>query len=158
MSAMPHPDPRRSRWIPYVFVGGMLLVVAVNGVLVYAALSTFTGVTVTRSYERGRGYNQVLAEAARQEALGWQAEVAWVAGRLRVAVADREGLPVGGRLQGVLLRPLEGMARPLDLATAAAGRWVADAGNLAPGQWEAQLVLHGSTGERFDIRRRFVVP
>ena len=37
--------PRRSAWIPWVFVGGMLLVVAVNGVLIVAAVGTFTGVT-----------------------------------------------------------------------------------------------------------------
>ena len=125
MSAMSHPDPRRSRWIPYAFVAGMLLVIAVNAVLVYAALSTFTGVTVAKSYERGRGYNQVLAEAARQEALGWRAEVAWSGGRLRVAVSDREGVPVAGRLDGEMLRPLEGTRRPLSLAAAGAGRWVA---------------------------------
>ena len=38
-------EPRRSAWIPWVFVGGMLLVVAVNGVLIVAAVDTFTGVT-----------------------------------------------------------------------------------------------------------------
>ena len=37
-------DPKRSRWIPWIFVGGMLLVVAVNAVLVFASVSTFTGV------------------------------------------------------------------------------------------------------------------
>ena len=66
-------DPKRSTWIPWVFVGGMALVVLVNLVLVYAALSTFTGVTTGKSYDRGRSYNQVLAEAARQDALGWAA-------------------------------------------------------------------------------------
>jgi nitrogen fixation protein FixH len=151
-------DPRRGRWIPYVFVGAMLLVVAVNAVLVYAALSTFTGTTTSRAYERGRGYNQVLAEAARQEALGWQADVAWSAGRLRVSVVDREGLPVGGHLDGLLLRPLQGTTRPLHLAAGAAGRWLADAPDLAPGQWEARLTLEGATGERLDIRKRIIVP
>ncbi|MCZ8150271.1 MAG: FixH family protein, partial [Roseomonas sp.] len=58
-------DPNRSRWIPWAFVGGMTVVVLVNLVLVYAALSTFTGVTTGRSYDRGRAYNLVLEEAAR---------------------------------------------------------------------------------------------
>ena len=101
MSAAMH-DPKRSRWIPWVFVGGMTLVVMVNLVLVYFAVSTFTRVTVPRSYERGRGYDTVLAEAARQDALGWQAEVALAGGALRVAATDREGRPVHGRLDGVL--------------------------------------------------------
>jgi hypothetical protein len=37
-------EPVRGRWIPWVFVGGMLLVVAVNLVLVWFAL--FIGVAV----------------------------------------------------------------------------------------------------------------
>jgi nitrogen fixation protein FixH len=158
MSAMSHPDPRRSRWIPWLFVGGMALVVVVNGVMAYFALSTFTGVTVAKSYERGRGYNQVLEEAARQQALGWQAELALAAGRLSVRVADREGLPVAGRLDGVLLRPLEGTTRPLDLVATAPGRWTAEAPSLAPGQWEARLVLHGPGEARLDIRKRLLAP
>ena len=39
-------DPKRSRWIPWVFVGGMLLVVVVNGVLIFSAISTFTFSTI----------------------------------------------------------------------------------------------------------------
>ena len=47
-------DPRRSRWIPAVFIGLMLLVVVVNGTMAWLALSSFTGVTTPRAYDRGR--------------------------------------------------------------------------------------------------------
>ena len=56
-------DPTRGRWIPWVFVGGMGLVIGVNAILVWFALTTFTGVTTPRAYDRGRTYNDVLAEA-----------------------------------------------------------------------------------------------
>lgn len=151
-------DPRRGRWIPWVFVGGMLAVVAVNAVLVLASVSTFTGVTVSRAYERGRAYNQVLEEAARQDALGWRADVAAGGGMLRVTVLDREGRPVAGRLEGVLLRPLEGTEQPLDLAAAGPGHWVAGLAVPRPGQWEARLTLTGPEGRHFDIRQRVFVP
>ena len=36
-------DPTRGRWIPWVFVGMMLLVFVVNGALIVSAVSTFTG-------------------------------------------------------------------------------------------------------------------
>jgi nitrogen fixation protein FixH len=85
---------RRSGWIPWVFVGAMLLVVAVNGVLVFAAVDTFTGVTVGKSYDKGRAYNHVLEEAARQDALGWQPQAALEGGALRLTVRDRAGQPV----------------------------------------------------------------
>lgn len=149
-------DPRRSRWIPWAFVGAFGVIVAVNAVLVVASVTTFTGVT-GHSYDRGRAYNSVLAEATRQDALGWSARVALESGALAVAVTDREGLPVGGRIEGVLLRPLEGTQLPLDFAAAGPGRFIAHAGAPAPGQWEARLTLHGAAGERLDIRQRLIL-
>ena len=150
-------DPNRSRWIPWVFVGGMAVVVLVNLVLVYAALSTFTGVTTGRSYDRGRAYNRVLEEAARQDALGWSARVTLDGGVLSVVATDREGLPVGGRVQGVLHRPLEGAEIPLDFAAAGPGRFIAAAAPPATGQWEARLTLFGARDERLEIRQRLIV-
>ncbi|MBX9700670.1 MAG: FixH family protein, partial [Acetobacteraceae bacterium] len=148
---------RRSAWIPWVFVGGMLLVVAVNAVLVFAAISTFTGLTVSGAYDRGRTYNQVLAEAARQDALGWRTELVVEGGLLRVAVTDREGLPVPGRLDGVLRAPLEGIELPLQPIAIAPGRWQATLEAPRAGQWEARLTLTGAAGGVIDIRRRVVL-
>lgn len=151
-------DPRRSRWVPWAFAGSMLVVVLVNMVLVYYAVSTFTGVTVTRSYEQGRHYDAVIAEAARQDALGWQAEVTLAGGRLAVTATDREGRPLAGRVEGVLLRPLEGTEIPLTFAPTGGGRWAAEMQAPQPGQWEARLTLFGADETAFDIRRRVIAP
>lgn len=150
-------DPNRSRWIPWAFVGAFGVIIAVNLVLVYAALTTFTGVTTGRSYDRGRNYNAVLQEAARQDALGWSTRVTLEGGVLSVVAADREGLPIGGRVEGVLLRPLEGAELRLDFAAAGPGRFIAFAHLPAQGQWDARLTLTGERGERFDIRQRIFV-
>jgi nitrogen fixation protein FixH len=151
-------DPKRSRWIPWAFAGGMALVVVVNGVMAYYAISTFTGVTVPRAYERGRGYDQVLAEAARQDALGWNAEVTLAGGALSVIATDREGRAIPGRIEGVLLRPLDGSELPLDFVARGTGRWAAEALPPQRGQWEARLTLYGPDGAPFDIRRRLIAP
>jgi nitrogen fixation protein FixH len=151
-------DPNRSRWIPWAFVGAFGVIIAVNLVLVYASLSTFTGVTTGQSYDRGRAYNQVIAEAARQDALGWRPTVALADGVLAVSVTDREGLPVGGRVEGVLRRPLEGAELRLDFAAAGPGRFMAFAALPGKGQWEARLTLTGTRGEKLDIRERVFVP
>ncbi|MBR0673472.1 FixH family protein [Neoroseomonas soli] len=150
----PTYDPKRGRWIPWVFAGGLLLVVVVNMVLVYFATSTFSGVTVPRSYERGRGYEQVIAEAARQDALGWSAEVSLSGGALRVAATDREGRPIYGRVEGVLLRPLDGTEIPLAFNATGSGRWAAEVVPPRPGLWEARLTLFGPNETPFDIRQR----
>lgn len=157
-AAMQDHDPNRSRWIPWAFVGGMAVVVAVNGVMAWLAISTFTGVTVPRSYERGRGYEAVLAEAARQDALGWTAEVTLAGGALRVVATDRDGRPVHGRIEGVLLRPLEGTELPLAFTPTGSGRWAAEVQPPQRGQWEARLTLFGPQEAALDIRRRVMVP
>ena len=149
-------DPTRGRWIPWVFVGGMGLVIVVNAILVWFALTTFTGVTTPRAYDRGRTYNDVLAEAARQDALGWVTSVRFAEAVLEVEARDSAGAPLSGALSGVLHRPLSGENEPLAFRAVAPGRWQAVA-TPRPGLWEARLVLRNDSG-RLDIRQRLVVP
>lgn len=151
-------DPRRGRWVPWAFAGGMGVVFAVNLVLVYFAISTFTGVTEPHAYEHGRSYGAVLAEAARQDALGWKAEVSLAGGALHVTATDRAGRPVEGRVEGMLLRPLEGTNLPLAFVPAGGGRWAAEVQPPQPGQWEARLTLYGPNETPYDIRRRVIAP
>ena len=65
--------------------------------------------------------------------------------------------PVGGRMEGVMLRPLEGAELRLDFAAAGPGRFMAFAPLPGKGQWEARLTLTGGRGERLDIRERVLV-
>ena len=159
MSSAARPfDPARGRWIPWVFVGMMLLVFVVNGALIVSAVSTFTGTTTGQSYDRGRAYNHVIEEARRQAALGWTPRVDLASGRLSVAVTDRAGQPVAGRLEGLLRRPLDGRTVPLEFTAAAGGGWIAEALPPAAGQWEARLTLFGPGGHHLDIRHRILAP
>lgn len=150
---------RKSNWIPWIFVGGMGVVVAVNAVLITSAITTFTGTTVSRSYDRGRAYNQVLDEAARQDALGWTARVSQPrAGALLVSVADREGASVTGLLEAELLRPLDGERIALPPA-AGAGRFTLELPEeLRAGQWELRARLLAPDQRRMDIRHRMLLP
>ena len=62
--------PNTYRWIPWVFVGAMALVVAVNGGLVYFALREPVGIIVKNPYQDGLRYNRTLEERQRQKAVG----------------------------------------------------------------------------------------
>jgi nitrogen fixation protein FixH len=158
------PD-RRSAWIPWAFVAFMGVVVAVNGVMVYLALSTFTGTTVDRAYERGRLYNAVLAEAERQAAFGWRFEVRWTpagephAGRLVVAAADRHGAPLEGLvIEGTVTRPL-GRPEPIPLALSqtGSGRYGASFTLGGAGQWEVRLAARRGSEGPVEFRERIIV-
>ena len=150
-------NPRRSRWIPWVFVGGMLVVVLVNGMLIYSALSSFTGLTVSGAYDRGRTYNNVLAEAARQDALGWIPSAVLERERLILTVVNAAGAPVSGTLQAQVVRPLDSERVSLP-ELEGTGRFVLELPELRRGQWELRAMLIAPDGARRDIRHRFTLP
>lgn len=154
----------RDRWIPWAFVGGMLTVVAVNAGLIYFAMSSWTGLAVQRPYERGVAYNQVLAAASVQEALGWHLDVVprRADGKTEMVIAaqDRAGKPLDGlRVVARVLRPLE-PAAPLfvTLQPVSHGRYAAALGqDLRPGQWEVRVTA--SRGEDvFRTVQRVILP
>ncbi|MBP0447135.1 FixH family protein [Roseomonas sp. SSH11] len=153
------PSPRRGRWIPWAFVGAFAVVIGVNGVLITAAISTYSGTTTAGSYDRGRSYGAVLAEAARQQALGWQGRITREGGAVRLSLHQADGipLPADAVVNGTLQRPLERASVPLDFTPAAPGSWRAAAGIPAPGAWEAVLTVTRGT-DRLELRERLVFP
>src|SRR5262249_55665126 len=67
---------RSGRHYPWLIVAGMALVVAVNGVLIYFAVSSFTGLATDDPYDKGLAFNQAAAAATAEAARGWQVDVA----------------------------------------------------------------------------------
>ncbi len=156
---------RGDRWIPWTFIGGMALVVVVNAVMVWLALSTFTGTTIDRAYERGRLYNTVLAEAERQASLGWRLSVLWepktgeaLEGRFVLDATGPDGAALDRlSVEAKMVRPLE---RPepiaLGFTQVAPGRYVAPAVLPRPGQWEVRLAAHRGGEGPVEHRQRIV--
>jgi nitrogen fixation protein FixH len=136
-----------TRLIPWLFVAGMAIVVAVNGVLVYFAIGTWSGLVVERPYERGIQYNRLLDAAARQDALGWQFSIALESAdtettRIVVTASDAAGRPLHGLdLRATVERPVEREAHSaVVLIEQEPGRYAARLERLRPGQWETRLI------------------
>ncbi len=157
MTTTTTPKPR-GRWIPWVFLGGFATVVAVNAVLITAAVRTYAGTTTVGAYDRGRGYAGVLAEAERQRALGWQGEAALRDGAVLLSVLQRDGspLPADAEVSGVLQRPLERARVALLFQPSGPGLWRAAGDTLAAGAWDAVLTVTRGT-DRLEFRERLVV-
>ncbi len=150
-------------WIPWTFVAGFLLVVAVNGVMIWLAASTWTGLVTDRPYDRGLDYNRNLEAAAAMAALGWNTRLvarttAEGGHELVLEARDREGEPLSGlRVEGRLERPLEpGADRELRLEAVGAGLYRAALGALPAGQWQARLKLVRG-GEVLVVSERLVL-
>ena len=143
-------SPRTGRffghWIPWVFVGLFLLVLAANSTMIVIAVSTFTGLETTNAYEKGLNYNNRLAAAAEQESLGWKADLSvTLLGEQQVALVlqlnDRLGSPItSAEIEAVLLRPVqEGHDLTIRLDHQGHGRYGAETALPLPGQWDVQL-------------------
>lgn len=143
-------DPSRTgrgSWIPWIFVVAFLVIVLVNGTMIWIATATWTGIATNRSYDKGLTYNRNLEAAARQEALGWQAAietglVGEQEGRLTLALSDKEGAPLGQAAVTVTFeRPThEGHDFTLPLTQTGRGVYAAAFELPLKGVWDLHLV------------------
>jgi len=148
----------RGRWIPWIFIGGMLAVVLANAALVFFAMSSWNGVATSRAFERGLAYNRLLAAAAAEESLGWKAEIAYRPGSVIIVLHDADGRPIErAAITLEAQRPLERQA-PLSAVVedAGEGRYIARPADLHPGQWDVRLRVVRD-GAAAHLGRRIVV-
>ncbi|HLO75511.1 MAG TPA: FixH family protein [Magnetospirillum sp.] len=157
----------RGWWYPYIFVGCFVVVVGVNGALAYFATSTFTGLETDAAYQKGLAYNQNLALAKAQEALGWQVDTKVTPGptdstgaKVDVAVTyrDRDGKPVDGLTVEVdFIRPTaKGLDRRDTLKPLGNGVYGGPYTLPANGVWDMQLAANGA-GASYQHSQRFVI-
>ena len=149
---------RRSLWIPWLFAGGLGLVVAVNGVLIYYATGSAVGVVVERRAKDG-AWHAAAAQADRQARLGWQVGIDWRDDRLDVLARDAAGQPLAGlRAVAVFIRPVEGTALPdLPLTETTPGRHQGRIVLPRRGQWDVTVTITRGS-DRFVATDRIVVP
>ncbi|MDH5748611.1 MAG: FixH family protein [Rhodospirillales bacterium] len=168
MTAMSVPE-RKSLWIPWIFIGGMLIVVIVNGVMITLALTTWTGLETKDYYLKGIAYNENLEGARRQKVLGWQAHVSLVspadaaethAHEVRVRYANADGNPLSRlSVRAYLVRPVhEGFDREIVLEDRGGGLYAAPTTFSLPGQWDIRLVAQDAQGNIHQMVKRVIVP
>jgi nitrogen fixation protein FixH len=155
--------PPRSRFsiVPWLFVAGFAIVIAVNGTMTWLAIDSFSGLYSNKPRDRGLRYNQVVAEQRERDALGWKVETSWQAQdrTFGLTVADRDGaLPGGASVTVELVRPAE-KRTPLRIAMSdlGGGRFAGTVDLPARGSWDADIVIV-SGGRRFAVTRRLFLP
>jgi nitrogen fixation protein FixH len=134
----------------------------VNGIFLYSALSTYTGVVSKQPYRKGLAYNEMIAADEKQKQLGWQEAVTLdgAAGRLVVTFKDRDGAPVTGlAISGVVGRPsTDQLDADVTLKETQSGHYEALVGPHAEGVWlvqlKADLSRDGGRETVYRIRRR----
>lgn len=164
MSKKQRPD---GWWYPWLFVGAFGIVFTVNGIMVYFAVSSWTGLETKNYYKASTDYNSVLAQRAKQTALGWVAEFSYEntpvnddprAGMYHLRFTDKTGTAIEGlTITAKAVRPThEGYDQSMSFIERGNGNYTASATLPLPGQWELRYAAQ-STDELFKMRQRIVV-
>ena len=153
-------EGRRSLWIPWALCGVFAVFLIANGTMVFFAARSWTGLETEQAYEKGLAYNDTLAAADAQAALGWQVAVeagdaapgeAWV----EVSLADRQGHPiVASQVLARLVRPTHvGYDREAALTPVGAGRYRGTVELPLAGQWDLKVSVAHAGGVYRTTRR-----
>lgn len=142
----------KGKHVLIAFLGFFGVIFAVNGVFLYSAISTYTGVVSVEPYRKGLQYNDRIAAAERQAELGWT-EIIEVSGDAVVLrLTDNAGKPVSGlHIKGVLGRPSTNRHDiALSFSEIDTGRYAVDVGAIEPGSWMVNIEAAWPRGENSD--------
>jgi nitrogen fixation protein FixH len=146
------------RFFPFMVMGGLAVVVAVNITMAVLAHRSAPGLAVQGSFATSNAYGAIQAEAKRQVGLGWSLDVSQHGGRVAAKLAGQGG----GALPGAVLvataqRPV-GEVAPLALAMVedGAGGFRSDIVLPGQGQWDITFVAKHE-GRTFRHTRRVIV-
>jgi nitrogen fixation protein FixH len=137
-----------------ITVSAFAVIIGVNIVLAYKAVSTFPGLEVENSYVAGQGFNE---RKAAQEALGWVMVPGYENGRMTLAFTGKDGKPVAvDDLQVLVGRTTEATddAWP---AFARQGDLYAAEVPLGKGKWMVKVTARSADGTLFEQRSELYV-
>lgn len=152
-------------WYPWIFVGGMGVVVVVNGFLFFFALDSWTGLETDSHYKRGLEYNTALDATTAQRVLGWQTTLTVTPAEggerkfdVAVTFLDKSGQPLRDlTVDAIVRRPThEGYDAQLSLNPKGNGAYGGQAALALPGVWDVRLIAqrgddHFQSVERVQI-------
>lgn len=155
---------RQKGWyMPWLFVGFFLIVFAVNGVMVYFAMSTYNGLETEDHFIKGIRYNAALEGARAQEHRGWKVGLEFLspaprAGRVTLVLRDRDGnLLTDPRINLRAFRPVaEGHDFDIELSYLGDGRYGGEAEFPLSGVWDLKLAVDHATGDYQETKRIWV--
>tara|TARA_R110002072_G_scaffold231853_1_gene389182 strand:- start:300 stop:797 length:498 start_codon:yes stop_codon:yes gene_type:complete len=137
------------RHVLMMLCGFFGLMFIVNGLFVYFALGSFSGVTDPDAYKRGLAYNEEIDHQAQQLARGWEASLMFDAeaaqkGRLTLEIKNAAGDALAGLdVDATLRRPVIDAGDRKLTFTFDGSAYVADLDFSEHGQWDISILAHG---------------
>lgn len=156
--------PRQPGWyIPWLFVAFFAVVIAVNGVMLHFAFSSWTGVETEGHFMKGLNYNDDIAGARAQAERAWKVETEFTSTEPRKALValtlhDKFGnLLKDAKVSIALIRPTsQGHDLSMELPYLGEGRYAAPVEVALEGQWDLRVVIQHATGDYQSQKRVWV--
>jgi nitrogen fixation protein FixH len=157
------PRELTGRTVLICLVGFFAVVVAVNAVMVRAAVTTFGGLETASSYQAGLNFARDLAAAQAQDARDWRVDArlrhqAQAPMQVELSVHDRAGHPLAGLAATVVLfHPTDRrLDRAVEMRADSVGRFRGSTAP-APGQWDLVIELTRDDERLFRSRKRLTL-
>jgi nitrogen fixation protein FixH len=138
------------------------VIMSVNGVMIYEALSTMTGVDTDSAYQAGRMFERDVIMAKAQDARHWRVDAQVTASlsgaQLEVTARDEAGHPLTGmQASAALERPTDRrLDRNIELVEDSPGRFQGRALVIA-GQWDLVIEISRHGEQLFRSKNRVVL-
>lgn len=136
------------------------VMIAANGVFLYFAMTTFTGIETADAYRKGVAYNASLEEARQLDKLGWQGAMKVTSDHIELVLKNADGQPVRGvRVEGKVGRPAtDTFDQNVAFEDAGSGIYRSQPLTLAPGNWIVALEAHdpvdNASAPRYRLKER----
>ena len=143
--------------IPSMFIAGFVIVFAVNGLMIWLAVASFSGLYSDHARDHGINYNAIVADQRARDALGWKVATSWQPDvqRMQLSLAQADGRPLtGARVSLELVRPAEKRALiDVSLTDLGDGQFAAQIDLPVRGNWDLDITVDAN-GEHFAVTRR----
>lgn len=122
-----------------VMLGFFGVIIAVNVTMAVFANTSWTGFVVKNSYVAGQQFNRKVADARKQDALGWTGTLSIEDGVVRYALADASGSRVAASGGTVTLRRPANDREDMTLALAPSPAGLEASAQLGDGVWIVEI-------------------
>ncbi len=159
----PGSGRRLNGWMVLLYLFGFFGVIfAVNGVMIYEALSTLSGLDTDSAYQAGRMFEHEVTMAKAQEARHWHVDASVKplgdGARVDIVARDASGAPIGSlEAAAVLERPTDRrLDRTVTVAEEETGH-VHGSVDVISGQWDLIIALSRQGEQLFRSKNRIVL-
>ena len=159
--ANPHPAPQR-QFTGWHMLGVLVLffgtIISVNLFMAFSATRTWTGLVVENSYVASQEFNTKLANANRQQEMGWRGGLNYMSGALVFTLRDADETPLRPKTVTVAIsRPIGTDGdQSITLTRAASGDYTAKVA-LEPGVWNAAIIASFADQPPYEHHARLIV-